>query len=68
MPISCVIPGPEGSCAATARYCQNTVCASASRPKSHSRPKSVASAGVDYAVQLPVLPKAGCQLAAVSAP
>ena len=42
------------------------MCASASRPKSHSRPKSVASAGVDYAVQLPVLPKAGCQLAAVS--
>lgn len=58
----------EGSCAATDGYCQNTVCASAGRPKSHSRSKSVASAGLGYAVQLPVLPKVGCQLAAVTAP
>lgn len=63
-----VIPGLEGSCAATAGCCENTACASAGRPKSHSQPTSVASAGLGYAVQMSVLPKAGCQLAVVSAP
>lgn len=40
-----IIPGLEGSCAATAGCCENTGCASAGRPKPHSRPKSVACAG-----------------------
>lgn len=45
IPTEYIIPGLEGSCAATAGCCENTGCASAGRPKSHSRPKSVASAG-----------------------
>jgi hypothetical protein len=64
-----VIPELEESCATTAGCCENTRRVSAGRPKSHSRrPKSVASAGPGCSVWPPVLTKAGCQLAAVSAP